>query len=428
MTALAYTLGAFGLILVLARLRVPLAGAIFAGAVTAAVLFGLGAGDTVRTLALGLVQPRTLGLIAITIALLGLSGMMQEGGQMAKIVALAKQLFRRPAVTMAALPALIGLLPMPGGALFSAPMVASAAGEANVSGGRLSAVNYWFRHVWEHWWPLYPGVILAVTLTGGGFVEFIAYQLPLGLFMIAGGLLIFRGAHADLAAVGAGGRVGGALVRETASIWLIILIVVITAAGLWALPDGTLPPQIEGLSTFLPISMGLAVSLVWTWRYSRLDRRQMRRVWINGKILSMACLVATVMIFQYTLDEVRAAERIGHELEQFDVPVVVVVMALPFIAGMVTGLAVGFVGTSFPIVVALVATALPGEALRPYVVLAYAFGHLGQMLSPLHLCHVVSNRYFQTSFAPVYRRITVPAAVTGGLALGYFLLLKWLMG
>ena len=36
-------------------------------------------------------------------------------------------------------------------------------------------------------------------------------------------------------------------------------------------------------------------------------------------------------------------------------PLVMVVVLLPFIAGMITGLAVGFVGTSFPIVLGLIA-------------------------------------------------------------------------
>jgi len=89
---------------------------------------------------------------------------------------------------------------------------------------------------------------------------------------------------------------------------------------------------------------------------------------------------------------------------------------------------VGFVGTSFPIVVALVA-GLPGDVwLPPYVALAYAFGHLGQMLSPLHVCHVVSNRYFKAGFGPVYRRMLPSAGLMAAFAVAYFLLLRWIGG
>jgi hypothetical protein len=49
------------------------------------------------------------------------------------------------------------------------------------------------------------------------------------------------------------------------------------------------------------------------------------------------------------------------------------------------------------------------------------------MLSPLHVCHIVSNRYFNTSFGPVYRRILPSVALLGALEAGYFLLLRAVM-
>ena len=49
------------------------------------------------------------------------------------------------------------------------------------------------------------------------------------------------------------------------------------------------------------------------------------------------------------------------------------------------------------------------------------------MLSPIHLCYVVSNRYFETPFGPVYRRLWLPAAITGSVAVVYFVLLRALI-
>jgi len=183
MHALAYTLGAFALILVLARLKVPLALAVFVGSAVIAAAFGLGVGEIGKTFLAGAIVPRTVALVVLTALLLALSETMRAGGQLEQIVASAKALLRRPVLAMAALPAMVGLIPMPGGALFSAPMVETAAGTEKVDPARLSAVNYWFRHIWEHWWPLYPGVILAVTLT----------ESDLGPFMALSGLPILSG-------------------------------------------------------------------------------------------------------------------------------------------------------------------------------------------------------------------------------------------
>ncbi|KKM12967.1 hypothetical protein LCGC14_1719560, partial [marine sediment metagenome] len=61
----------------------------------------------------------------------------------------------------------------------------------------------------------------------------------------------------------------------------------------------------------------------------------------------------------------------------------------------------------------------------PYAVLAYASGHLGMMLSPLHLCHIVSNRFFDTPYGPVYRRIIPAGIIMAVLAGAYFAVLQW---
>jgi integral membrane protein (TIGR00529 family) len=321
---------------------------------------------------------------------------------------------------------------MPGGALFSAPMVRSAAGEARLSGGFLSAVNYWFRHIWEHWWPLYPGVILAMTLTQSRLDVFAAFQIPLGISMAVSGLLIFRGAHADLRAAGPPAEPGARLelLRATSSIWIILLAWGATSAVLRLTGLDALPVAARSVfEKYVPITLGLIVSLVWTARLNDLGPTGLRQAFARRSPYLMAILVLSVMVFRHMLQATEAAPRIAGELTALRVPLVLVVMTLPFVAGLVTGLAVGFVGTSFPIVLALAATLASDDAgLRPYIALAYAFGHLGQMLSPLHLCHIVSNRYFDAGYTQVYRRILPSAAATAVLSGGYFLFLRWLTG
>jgi len=427
MHALIYTLSAFALILILARLRVPLALSIFIGALTVGLLFGLSGLELIRSALVGVIQPRAVCLAATTMLILTLSGIMQTGGQMEKIVSLAQALLRRPVVTMAALPALIGLLPVPGGAVFSAPMVAAAAGR-QTSSSVLSAVNYWYRHIWESWWPLYPGVMLTITLTAADYGTFVLYQFPLTISMVLAGLQLFRGTGSDLYArvAPAPPRTRRLFLWATASIWL-VMIVWIPAHFVLRLPIFTFLPEkwAVTLEKFLPVIMGLLVSITWTALSNRVSPFAAVRIFARKNVLDMGLLVAAVMIFQYMLELVGANQRIAHELLALRVPVFLVVMILPYIAGLVTGMAVGFVGTSFPIVLALVA-ALPGNvSLFPYVALAYGFGHLGQMSSPIHLCLIVSNRYLKTDFAPVYHRLIPSLVITALLLLVYFAILHW---
>jgi len=436
--ALWSTLAAFGLILLLARLRVPLALAVLGGAAALAAMMRVAPGAAVKAAAGGATQPTTLALAGIIVLLLTLSEMMRAGGQLDEIVSLVRALLRRPAVAMAALPALIGLLPMPGGALFSAPMVKSAAGQTQVPPGWLSAINYWFRHIWEYWWPLYPGVILATILTRIDLGTFAAFQMPMGVMMIVSGLLVFRKSHPDLHAA-AGPPAPGTkrkLLRATSSIWLIMLVWVVVTAGMW-LAMGAPPRKVPGgpdltarqaaiafAFKFVPITLGLVASLAWTARMNRLDRTTLRGVLAAGRTYSLVGLVVAVMVFRAMLTEAGAARGMADDLQRMRVPMTLVIAALPFIAGAVTGIAMGFVGVSFPIVLEL---AQGDPALRAYAVLAYGFGMVGMMLSPLHVCQIVSNRYFETTYGPVYRRMLPSAAAMGAMVTAYFLVLRMVM-
>ncbi len=446
MDALLYTMGSFGLILVLTRLRIPLAAAIIAGAVALGALFATNPVDMIGVMFSGLIKPKSVGLAAITIVLPALSEAMQTGGQLKRIVGLFKAFLRRPVMTLVALPALIGLLPMPGGALFSAPMVEEAAGKGETNGARLSAINYWFRHIWEHWWPLYPGVLLAVQkvseadLLPFGIVSFMAYQLPLGVFMLIAGFVILRGMHPDMHAAASSPPKGTRrnLLLQTSSIWMVLLVwgggsalglAILSAFGV----DGEMvknTPWLKAGQTYVPLLAALLVSFLWTGKLNSLSGKQMRAIFANKRIYKLVILVLSVMIFEQMLDHCGAAEGIGRGLKEASIPPILVICAIPFISGLITGLAVGFVGTSFPIVLAIVTgasgEALPGNGLS-YMVLAYGMGHLGMMVSPLHLCHVVSNQYFKTPFRPVYKRILPAVMILLIVEVGYFLLLQWLM-
>ncbi len=76
-------------------------------------------------------------------------------------------------------PALIGLVPHARGAIFSAPMVKELGNQSGLNPEQLSFINYWYRHIWEYWWPLYPGVLLAVTLAGTGLWIVVLVMWPL---------------------------------------------------------------------------------------------------------------------------------------------------------------------------------------------------------------------------------------------------------
>jgi hypothetical protein len=92
---------------------------------------------------------------------------------------------------------------------------------------------------------------------------------------------------------------------------------------------------------------------------------------------------------------------------------------LPFLAGILTGITVGFVGVSFPILLALLET---GGYDISHIVLAYGMGFVGVLLSPVHLCLLVTKDYFKAKFDKVYRSLLIPVLPIVAMVIFLFLI------
>ena len=83
-----------------------------------------------------------------------------------------------------ALPALVGILPMPGGAIFSAPLVEASRTSPHTQGEILAFINYWFRHIWEYFLPLYPAILLVSSLSGLSLPWIVIHHLPFSFWLL----------------------------------------------------------------------------------------------------------------------------------------------------------------------------------------------------------------------------------------------------
>ena len=84
---------------------------------------------------------------------------------------------------------------------------------------------------------------------------------------------------------------------------------------------------------------------------------------------------------------------------------------------------IAFVAASFPLVIPLF-DSLTGTSFLAYGVLAYASGFLGVLLSPVHVCFLMSRDYFCCSLSHCYGLMRWPLAM---LVLGiaaYFIILS----
>lgn len=407
----------FALILFLNRKGLPLSLCLFVGALVIGLWMGLPLSRLLEIALREVLSSQALWLAAIIGMILVLSNLLEQSGQLQRIVESFGHLGPSRRFTTLAMPALIGLLPMPGGALFSAPMVRQSYPSGERSPELMAAVNYWFRHIWEYWWPLYPGFILAVSLLGVETWKFILAQLPLTLGAILGGV-IFIASHVP--------RSGGIVPRERVSVVVflrevmpivLLLILLFLGQALYPLFGSSLPlppPR------YLGFSLGLVVAIGWVmWKNSLCVRDLLAGV-RGSSIPRMAMIIFGIMAFKGVLMGSSVMEAVREELSLYGIHPLFVIAILPFISGLVTGIAFGFVGTSFPLVLALI----PHGKVIPYGLLAYGFGYMGMMLTPMHLCLLVTKDYFDADFVKIYRYLWKAAVFVMLWTTGLFLLYR----
>jgi integral membrane protein (TIGR00529 family) len=132
-------------------------------------------------------------------------------------------------------------------------------------------------------------------------------------------------------------------------------------------------------------------------------------------------LLYAVMLFKTVLDTSGAAHSLFDQMQSMGMPNAVILILLPLLIGFSTGLSSAMVGISIPLLTPFIVTggSVDGAAL----LLAYGAGGIGYLLSPLHLCLVLSAEYYHARLASVYRYLVPPAlAVLVGLALLHLVL------
>jgi len=414
----------FVCILIAIRRNLSLGNAFLLGAVTLGLLFGLGPIAMLKSVLHAVLDAKTISLAVIVSLILILSSSMEISGQMQRLLGGFGRL-KSPRLNLIFFPALIGLLPMPGGAVFSAPMVKEFGALSGLKPEEMSFINYWFRHIWEYWWPLYPGVLLAITLSDISLWIFMPVMFPLTVVVVILGMSFLRGTgtdkrdesgdHADATSL-------APFLREL----LPIALVIVLGLGSGVILSKSVPAFTVAKESGLIFA--LSVAIVMVWRTNAMTHTQVKEALFNPQLLNMIYMVFAILIFNGMLEESHAVGIINSELRILPVPLAFLVIVLPFLVGGLVAITMAFVGSTFPILIALVNAFGQSGHLLDYLMLAYVSGYAGVMLSPLHLCLILSNEYFNADLPAVYRYILPRALALLAFGIIYFWILKDVIG
>jgi uncharacterized protein len=413
-------LSAFALMLTGIRNKIGLAPSIFLGGAFMGLVFGMDIKSLSIAATLALTQEKFLFLAAIVGLIMILSDGLERSGQSQRLMKAVSAYLASPRLRLIFFPALIGLLPMPGGAIFSAPMVKTVGDELELKNEDQAVINYWFRHVWEMAWPLYPGIILTVALAGIPISALISKTWPGVVAMYLFGYYFFlrKGVLGEIKTAivpQAGKNKAAKILREG----LPLIIAIVGAIGLETFLARFTPTVPFEWGVILALIVAVAC-IIWQ---NQLGLPFIKEVLGKRSLWAMLMVIVAIFIFKDIMQAAGIVEEMAGAAGG-GVALFAGAVFLPFLVGMVAGINVAFVGATFPLLLGLLHNLGMEQQIIPYLVLASFSGFTGVIISPIHICFVLTCNFFGADVAISWRRLVPPCLCFGlcGVALFYILL------
>lgn len=305
---------------------------------------------------------------------------LREKDVLSDMMKASKELLRSKKAVIVSMPLLIGLLPSIGGAYFSAPMVDESTKGTNMSQEEKAFINYWFRHPWEYILPLYPGILLASAISNIELGNLILANMPYALFIaITGFMFSMRGTNGKFPKTEGVSKKG---LLSFIPISFVLLLVVIT---------------------HIELHYALLLMIAGLFAFYKYGLKDIWRVIKHGLSKDVIVLIIGVMLFKQTMEASGAVKNLSVFLTSEGIPLTPILILLPLVTGLLTGITVGFVGSTFPLILSMA-----GNNSIGMMSFAFAAGFIGVLLSPVHICLVLTREYFKADVWGVYKKI-IPA-------------------
>ena len=338
-----------------------------------------------------LTMQRTWDLLLCLYFVMCLEVELRKSGSLHGMVVTLRNIFSSNKVTLAFMPAFLGLLPSLGGARFSAPIVQEASEGIAVDDEQKSAINLWFRHIFEFSNPLMPGVILACGIANvsiGDLIDQVGWVTIL-CFVLGWIFLIVPLKITDP-------EKATNTQHDRTIDWKSLIL----AFG----PIVTSFLLIVAFDVQAALAMGLVVVAfipLYFWFKRPISVKSVFTESLDKKLFFN---VVCILYFIQLLTVIGTLDEIVNVFNNSALPQAVIIACLSFIFGVMTGMGQGYIAIVMPIV-ALMA---PGNIVL--VGIAMVYGMAGQMVTPTHLCILVTVEYFKS-------RLWKTIGKSGGLSL-----------
>ena len=321
---------------------------------------------------------------------------MQETEAIKKLIDSLRTFFSKGG-TLGVIPAVYGLMPVPGGALFSAPMISEEGKKYLLDKNQKNFLNVWFRHIW---FPIYPISSAMILICSEKFSNINIYHLILVNIPAFITAIIIGAIYLKKFIKKASIQPTKPEKDYTGLIYLLPPIVPLFFYGALQ-PFGI--PQIR---SFL---IGVVFSIILLHFLIKISFKEYIQIIKKSITWKLALAIFGIMIFREMFDVSKANILIADMIGSLPVPALIIVIIIPLLLGLLTGYNLGAIALSYFLVEPFFQ--FTGINIIGLTSIIFISSLVGYLISPIHLCNVLSSEYLKTDTTRMYK-MYIPSVIS----------------
>ncbi len=318
-----------------------------------------------------------VGVISLIGGGLQMSGLMND---------LVNNLQMKRQVYLGFSPAIMGLLPIPGGALLSAPMLNRSGND--ITPETYTAINIWFRHILILIYPL--GALLPCSKMGNFNVyQAMLYIFPIFLVLFILGYFFFlHPIKGDMP------RPHKLNIKKI----LIPLFIILSAPVIHVILSSTFLMDEAALLT------AVLITIILTFLFGRMKINKLLPLVKKMKPWRYFLIIIGIFLYLRIFQATAIADRISQLSFSLNFLIILIAGVLSFLTGRVQ------LPISILIPIFLTKFGADQFTILAFVIM-YASIFLGYMVSPVHPCVIVTTEYFKISYWQFFKKAFLPTLI-----------------
>jgi integral membrane protein (TIGR00529 family) len=333
------------------------------------------------------IDPLTISLVVATFGIMLLSLLYKETKVIDILSESLSRIVKNSKLIVSMLPAVMGLLPVGGGALMSAPLVEAETEKLGLKEDKKTYVNLWFRHTIFPVYPVSQVLILAALLTGLTLTSIILRQIPVVISMVLVGYLIgLRKTPKTKEKENVKTNRNSELKRFGIT-FSPILATIITVI-------------IFNVDISIAVFIGIAVLLM----IAKPNLKTFIKPFKNWTIWGITLAAYGAFLLRNVAEAIGISQIFGSFVTSGNIDALILLTVIPAFLGAMTGSPSGGIAISVSILTGIVSFTPKSASLL------YISSYLGYVVAPTHLCLVLTAEYFKCSLGKLYKYL-IPSLI-----------------